>query len=140
TCVGQKYGTILQFPAPIDVQSVDFNWLPQSDGVIQLSKVVFIEKESAKADPVREADLWVGDSSRWRAFDDSGGVAVYENLRAMPRAWLVPETLSLSADDVKRSIKTSRLPDGRAYHPATVALLEDPLGFRSAAFAQEAGA
>src|SRR5215471_2921272 len=49
----------------------------------------------------------------------------------MPRAWMVPETISLSADAVARVIRTSRLPDGRIYEPAGMALIEEPLGFRA---------
>ena len=33
----------------------------------------------------------------------------------MPRAWLVPELVSLAPGEVLRSIKTSQLPDGRGF-------------------------
>jgi hypothetical protein len=80
---------------------------------------------------VRTADLWAGDTSRWKVFAHSGNTAVYENLRARPRAWIVSETVSAEPAGVKRAIQTSVLPDGRPYDPAAMALIEEPLGFRS---------
>jgi hypothetical protein len=116
-----------------DVRSIDFRWIPQGDGVIRIVKLVFVDAAARNAVPVKTSDLWVSDVSRWKEFGRHGDIAVYENLRAMPRAWIVPETISLADGDVKQAIKTSRLPDGRSFDPAAMALLEEPLGFRTAA-------
>jgi hypothetical protein len=134
TCQGQRYVTFLNLPGgDLDVQSIDYRWLPQSQGSICILKLVFLDTPAQTATPVKATDLWVSDSSRWRQFDRHGNTLVYENLRAMPRAWMAPETVSLAPGDVKRAIKTSRLPDGRSFDPAAMALLEQPLGFRAAA-------
>lgn len=67
------------------------------------------------------------DSERWRPVEVTDAVRVYENLRAMPRAWLVDETLELDPPAILRAIHTSRLPDGRDFDPRATALLEDAL-------------
>jgi hypothetical protein len=66
---------------------------------------------------------------RWRFHSEAGAARVYENLRAMPRAWLARETISLSPEEILRAIKTSRLPDGREFDPARTALVEEASGF-----------
>jgi len=45
----------------------------------------------------------------------------------MPRAWLAPEAVNLTAEEILKAIKTSRLPDGRAYDPSRTALVEEPM-------------
>ena len=132
TCQAQRYATLVKFSGgDLDVRSIDFRWLPPSNGVISIAKMVFIDTAAQKVTPVEATDLWVGDPSRWKEFDRHGDTVVYENLRAMPRAWIVPETVSLAAGDVKHAIKTSRLPGGRSFDPASMALIEEPLGFRA---------
>ena len=69
---------------------------------------------------------------RWKRLDESGGVEIYENLRALPRVWLTSETKHAQPAEIKRAIQTSRLPDGRPYEPAVMALVEEPLEFRAA--------
>ncbi|HVP49152.1 MAG TPA: hypothetical protein VMT32_21310 [Bryobacteraceae bacterium] len=134
TCQGQRYGTFVKFSGgDLDVQSIDYRWLPQTEGVIRIVKLVFLNTTAHQVTSVEPTNLWVDDPSRWKEFDRHGDTVVYENLRAMPRAWMVPETVSLAAGDVKRAIKTSRLPDGRSFDPAAMALIEEPLAFRTAA-------
>jgi len=131
-CQGQRYGAFAELSGGLsDVRSVDYRWVPQGEGVIRIVKLVFIDRASKKTDAVRASDQWVSDTTRWRRVRQNGAIQVYENLRAMPRAWLVPETISLSADAVAQAIRTSRLPDGRTYEPAGMALIEEPLGFRA---------
>jgi len=134
TCQGQRYGTLVKFSGgDLDIQSIDYRWLPQSQGIIRIAKLVFLDTAAQTTLPVTAADPWLGDTSRWKEFDRHGDIVVYENLRAMPRAWIVPETVSLAAGDVKRAIKTTRLPDGRSFDPAATALVEEPLAFRAIA-------
>jgi hypothetical protein len=128
-CQGQRYGTILPLSGLSNVRSMSYRWLPAGDGIIRLVKVVF--SDGAHADPIGSMDQWVADPSRWGLFKQSGGMQVYENRRAMPRAWLVPETISLTPAEVLQTIRTSRLPDGHPYEPASVALIEDTLGFHA---------
>lgn len=65
------------------------------------------------------------DRARFRKIADSDELIVFQNLRARPRAWLVSETRSLSSEEVCRTIRTGRLPDGEPFNPADVALVSD---------------
>lgn len=130
-CQGQRYVTFLDLPKPIDIEALQFRWLPKGEGVVRISKLV-VFKNNGRAEAVGSADAWASDDSRWKEFARSGATTVYENLRARPRAWIAAETVSLAPADVKRAIQTSTLPDGREYDPAAMALIEEPLGFRSA--------
>jgi hypothetical protein len=132
TCQGQRYFSFLQLPNTMDVKAMDFRWLPAGSGITRLVSIVFVD-EKGHSDPVTTADVRIGDPTRWKQFGQDAGVSVYENLRSMSRAWLTWETVTLNPDDVKRTIRTSKLPDGRDYDPAVMALIEAPLGFQSPA-------
>lgn len=61
---------------------------------------------------------------RWRLLENFGAVDLYENLRALPRAWFVSSALQLPRAEVLRAIKTGQLPNGAPFAAAEVALLE----------------
>ncbi|MGH9839646.1 MAG: hypothetical protein ACREEM_12770, partial [Blastocatellia bacterium] len=64
-------------------------------------------------------------SERWRRLDQFDQIEVYENLRAMPRAWFVGRVVAESAADVLKTIRTGALANGEAFDPARTALVED---------------
>jgi len=59
---------------------------------------------------------------------------VYENLDAMPRAWLVPEVETAKPKDILHAIYHSKLPDGRSFDPTKTALIEEPYTFQATSF------
>ena len=61
---------------------------------------------------------------RWHKLTSFDGVDVYENLRPMPRAWLVGQVAVQPQTEVLRTIREGRLSDGAPFNPATTALLE----------------
>jgi hypothetical protein len=63
---------------------------------------------------------------RWRHVASLQRTEVYENLRALPRAWSVSEVIQLGPDEVLGAIRTSLLPGGRTFSPAATALVETP--------------
>jgi hypothetical protein len=65
--------------------------------------------------------------SRFVRIDELPSSFVYENLHALPRAWIVPHVLRLPSAAIRRAIRTSSLPDGQAYDPSTTALIEQPV-------------
>jgi hypothetical protein len=73
---------------------------------------------------------------RWRLLETHDSAAIVENLRAAPRAWLVPEVLSLSPDKTLEAIQTSRLPGGRTFDPLRIAVVEEPLRVETASGVQ----
>ncbi|CAN5566114.1 hypothetical protein BH11CYA1_BH11CYA1_42900 [soil metagenome] len=60
----------------------------------------------------------------WKLVSQSGGVLRYENSRARPRFYLVPEHRDVSAQQALVAIKTSALPNGELFDPETMVLLE----------------
>ena len=84
--------------------------------------------------------LFLQDGRRWRdverfrtsrrtdriADEDAPGedeYVVYENLRALPRAWMVPEVAELADDDAVHAVRFSQLPGGRRFDPLRIALV-----------------
>ncbi len=63
-------------------------------------------------------------SKRWRFLQAAGGVSVYENTRAMPRAWLAFEAIPVAPEQALAAIRTSVLPDGRNFDPVRQVLTE----------------
>jgi hypothetical protein len=130
-CQGQTYAAIFEFPKPAIVSKLDFRWLAPGTGILRIDKVTLLDAKESVSEPLSEHDTWIGDPARWKRLEESDGVEVYENLRALPRVWLTSETKPARPEEIKRAIQTSRLPDGRLYEPGVVALVEEPLQFRT---------
>jgi hypothetical protein len=58
-----------------------------------------------------------------------GDVAVFENARALPRAWLASAARVLPEEEMLGVIRTGRLPEGAEWEPRRTALVEAPLDF-----------
>ncbi len=66
---------------------------------------------------------------RWKKLTELQEVAVFENTRVLPRAWLANEVQLLSEPEMLQVIRTSKLPNGQVWEPRNVALVEAPLDF-----------
>jgi hypothetical protein len=125
-CNGHRYVGTLPFAHEIDVIAVTLTWTgPPAAIVIETVTLHNAMREPAPPPPTLEEFL--SGSARWGVAEESNGVRVYANGHAMPRAWLVPETVTLKPDQVLAALKSSRLPDGRPFDPSRIALIEDPL-------------
>jgi hypothetical protein len=62
---------------------------------------------------------------RWKFLQDTDGVSVYENRRAMPAAWLVFDVIPVAPAQSLAALHTSKLPDGSPFDPAKQALVEN---------------
>jgi hypothetical protein len=67
---------------------------------------------------------------RWRRLARLGDVAIYENARVLPRAWLASGALVLGDEQMLEVIRTGRLPDGAEWNPRRTALVESPVDFK----------
>jgi len=121
-CAGHSYRGTLPFSQPAEITNIKLEWLG-TPGSLDVKKISLFDETTGRSFPV-EQSARLPDPARWRFVEDVGSVRVYENLRAQPRAWLVSEVLSLSPDAILQAIKSSRLPDGRAFDPARIALVE----------------
>jgi hypothetical protein len=77
---------------------------------------------------LEQTDIVTAGSERWRYAGAMSGVVIYENTRALPRAWLAPETLALSGEAALSVIRTGRLPTGAEWNPLRTALVTNRSG------------
>lgn len=127
------------------VKHIELHWTGAVAGTFALKKITLFDDDAVTTTPVNPIAGSFNDTSRWRyvgdidwrnsgydtqvSSDEVGAARVYENLRARPRAWLADEVLTVNADEALAAARTSRLPDGRIFNPARVALVEGPVPF-----------
>ncbi len=68
-------------------------------------------------------------SGRWLRVGDVGAVTVFENTRALPRAWLASSFEVLKENEILEVIRTGSLPNGNLWDPRRTVLLEAPIDF-----------
>ena len=83
---------------------------------------------------LRGSDRWSEAMHFWTARDTDRGtdqdvkgeteITVFENRRALPRAWLAGEVTPVADAEAIAIVKSSRLPDGRPFDPRTTALID----------------
>ena len=92
----------------------------------------WVKKESAASTeqpkPLSESDSLT--TPRWRRLAEVGTVAVFENTRILPRAWLATSELVAAEEDELSIIRTGKTPGGAAWHPLETALVESSTGIR----------
>lgn len=66
------------------------------------------------------------EKERWQQILQVGNVVIFENQRALPRAWLATEAMVLKEPAILEVIRTGRLPNGETWDPARIALVESP--------------
>jgi hypothetical protein len=92
----------------------------------------WVKKESAASteqlNPLSERDK--STTPRWRRLAEVGTVAVFENTRTLPRAWLATSELVAAEEDELSIIRTGKTRGGAAWHPLETALVESSTGIR----------
>ncbi|HEV2669095.1 MAG TPA: YfhO family protein, partial [Blastocatellia bacterium] len=63
--------------------------------------------------------------AQWRKLATFGDVDVYENLKALPRAWFVRRAAIGPSAEALETIRTGRMKDGMAFDPAETVLFEE---------------
>jgi hypothetical protein len=122
-CEGHSYVARVRFDHAVEVKTLRLEWIG-GHGSVDVKKISLLDEADGQTTLIRASERAI-DPARWRRVEDVGGVSVYENLRARPRAWLAAEVLTLPAESILEAIKTGRLPDGRAFDPARTALVEE---------------
>jgi hypothetical protein len=69
----------------------------------------------------------ISSQPRWKRVAATEGAIVFENLSAMPHAWLASEIAVLPREDILRVIETALLPGGKLFDPRRTALVEELL-------------
>ncbi len=67
-------------------------------------------------------------ASRWRLVGRTAREEVYENRRALPRAWLASDVRALEEEEALKIIRTGLLPDGSKWEPERTVLVEPGAG------------
>jgi hypothetical protein len=135
-CQGHLYVSTLPLAGAKEIKSIEFEWVG-SAGAIILEKLSLIDEASKSSHPIDPALI---DSDAWRLVEEAGAARVYENLRAVPRAWLANEVVSVNPNQALDAIKTGALPDGRSFDPVRTALVEAPITLNSQSVDSKASA
>lgn len=126
SCEGHYYLTTLKLEGAKEISQIEFQWRGHT-GALTVEKVSLINELNKNSDPVNP----LAASNRWRLAGETEDVRIYENLQALPRAWLAHEAITLKPEEILSAIKTSKLPDGRAFDSAQMALVEEPVSLSS---------
>jgi hypothetical protein len=134
-----RYVAILPFERGLDIKHLELQWVgPQA--LIGIQKISLFDEEIGISYPLSAMMSDLTNPERWQHVEDMGEIGVYENLRAMPRAWLVSEVVSAKSEEVLHAIQSSQLPDGRTFNPSRTALVEEPFTFKAEAWDERATA
>jgi hypothetical protein len=145
-CEGHDYVTLLPVGELNQIKRIELRWTAAA-GTLALKKITFVDETTRASTPVPPFAGSLNDPVRWRRVgdinamnsgygarvkaEDIGTGLVFENLRARPRVWLVPEVVKVSADDALGAVRSSRLPDGRVFDPTQLALVEEQFNFKA---------
>ncbi len=132
---GHRYIATLPLSKPQKIQKIQLSYVGPPGTTVEIDKISLNDGSLRQFHPltVRSSNLSdvLADSSRWNYVGDVNETLIFENLRAMPRVWLVPEVVSAKRNEVLTSIRTSKLPSGRIFNPSEMALVEEPIKFKA---------
>ena len=111
---------------------------PGTNGWITIDRLTIVD-DTGQSHPMGAPRMWLHDSTRWREVNrfstsrlsDRGAAedaaddvpyVVLENLRALPRAWVVPNVKVFDDGDALEAIRRSQFPDGARFDPRQTAL------------------
>jgi hypothetical protein len=141
--------TTVALPHPVRGGRIDLD-APGTNGWITIDRLTLIDAAGV-SHPQTAPGIWLHDTSRWRevrrfatsrvsdrgADESPEGETLYrlfENLRALPRAWMVDEATPASDADALEAIRRSQLPRGVAFDPRVTALVDPAEGGRAGPF------
>lgn len=93
-------------------------------GYLYLSRLSLCNFRSGMSHPIGYIEASLSDTSRFKPIIQGKRFALVENVRAMPRAWLVDEAMILSFEQIVRAIHKGVLPNGANFDPFKTVLLE----------------
>lgn len=123
--LAHHYVTELDLPEGTVVEGIDLE-REGGAGRVSVLEVTLHRTPRGGSPPMRRVHE-LGEAGRWVHARDLGRTSIYENRRALPRAWVVSRTRPLGAEAILRAIRTSVLPDGTPFDPTKEALVEEPL-------------
>jgi Bacterial membrane protein YfhO len=116
---GHRYLARLPFErAGIDRIEMDFL---RPNGELVLIRASLHDEVSGNSAPL---DITVVPKERWRKLASFGDIDLYQNVKALPRAWFVERAAALPSREVLQAIKQGKLPDGSPFDPSKMALID----------------
>jgi hypothetical protein len=103
---------------------------------LSLIRISLIDSAPAQTYPLQRTSIRVLDADQspshieaptaehWKLLAQLPDTRIFENLRVMPRAWLVSETRVLDANATLEVMRTGKFADGSIWDPARIALVE----------------
>ncbi len=82
----------------------------------------------ANAEQPQPAERDLAASPRWQRVAEAGPVALFENTRMLPRAWLASGELVATEEQELAVIRSGKLPNGAPWDPLAMALVESSTG------------
>jgi hypothetical protein len=124
---------------------------PATNGWLTIDRMTLID-DAGESHPLSAPRMWLSDAMRWREVrrftttrvtdrgvdrqtPDETPYVIVENLRALPRAWVVSNVKSLDDADALEAIRRSQLPDGAPFDPRQIALVSPEEGAPGGPFA-----
>jgi len=103
-----------------EIVGVEFEYLA-TNAYLLILRASLLDSTSGSVTTLSPASL---QAPHWRKLATFGDVDVYENLKALPRAWFVSRTMMAPSAEALKVIRTGKMKDGTAFDPAETVLLE----------------
>ena len=137
---GHTYIATFSLPEKAIIESAQISIEPHEgapDLFLSISHISLIDSKEQKTYPMAR-DMFTVESTvntsgssvntdRWRQVAKGRHFDIYENGRALPRAWLASNVLVLDGPSTLQVIRTGVLPDGSKWDPLRIALVDTPL-------------
>src|SRR5260370_40696875 len=131
-CEGHDYVALLPAGDLKEIKRIELRWTAPA-GTLALKKITLLNEATRESTPIKPAAGSLDDPARWRHVgditatnsdygpkvkaEDVGTAVVFENLRARPRVWLLPQDLRVVADHALGAGRPSRVPARRGVDP-----------------------
>jgi len=100
----------------------------------------WVAKDAFSAPDATESMVIALANQRWKRVADQHEVSIFENTRALPRAWLANEARVLSEPEILQVIRSGKFADGKIWDPRSLALLEGKIDFSNSSRDENASA
>jgi 4-amino-4-deoxy-L-arabinose transferase-like glycosyltransferase len=119
---GHRYLARIPFERA-EITHIEFKYA-LNHAVFEITRASLYDAQTQTSTPL---DAVILPAERWREIGSSGPVKIYENLKALPRAWFVRRLQMSTTSEVKQAIRTGKFADGTPFDPHEVALFEKEL-------------
>jgi len=138
---GHTYLASFALPEKVVIESGELDPGPLSEwpgALLSLFRMSLVDTGESKSYPLSPrmvttetlfANGRPSESERWKLVTHGLDVNIYENTRALPRAWLASEVRVLDEDAILQVVRTGHFSDGAKWDPLRTALVESASPF-----------